>query len=118
MISSNKLNHSSGISGNPASTMEDTIQQATNSKMSEAEKVDLETRTKVEECSDTSDGRLGENEGKEEGMVTAAKTEPEYPTGIRFVLVTISLMLGVYMVALDTQIICKPITLQTLERRG
>jgi MFS family permease len=60
----------------------------------------------VAECSDSSDGRPEESPEVEEGTDDAAKHEPEYPTGTRFALLTISLMLGVYMVALDTNILC------------
>ncbi|KAG4432277.1 hypothetical protein IFR05_012244 [Cadophora sp. M221] len=39
-----------------------------------------------------------------EGAVTSIPNETEYPTGIRFAILTVSLMLMVFMVALDTTI--------------
>ncbi len=65
-------------------------------------KVKLEVRA-VE--TNSSEGSPGEKSEIEEGATEVTKTEPGYPTGIRFVLLTISLMLGVYTVALDTTII-------------
>jgi hypothetical protein len=52
---------------------------------------------------DRSPGKKAETE-----VVTgiATTTEPEYPTGIRLILITVSMMLVLYMVALDTSILC------------
>jgi hypothetical protein len=116
-MASNELNVTTGINEKHASTMEDEIQQSTKlEETSESGKLDVQTKTKVEECSDTSDDRPRGNEEIEDGTPAATKTELEYPTGIRFVLLTISLMLGTYMVALDTSIICKPINFHSLKR--
>jgi hypothetical protein len=116
-MASNELDTATGINEKRASTMEDEIQQSTHSeKTSESEKVDVQTKMNAEECSNTSDDRPGGNEEIEEGTAAATKSEPKYPTSIRFVLLTISLMLGAYMVALDTQIICKPINFHNLKR--
>lgn len=92
-----------------SSTMDDEIQETRNStKREDSGKIEnKQMTTTAEACSDFPEDRPGENVEIEEGIFSATKSEPEYPTGIRFVLLTISLMLGVYMVALDTSIICK-----------
>jgi Major Facilitator Superfamily len=106
-MASNELNSSMDFNEKHASTAEDEIQVAINStKAKESGKVDETTKSTAAECSGSSDGRPEESAEIEVGTADGAKPEPEYPTGIRFVLLTISLMLGVYMVALDTTIIC------------
>jgi hypothetical protein len=107
----NELNSTMAIEVNEkhASATEDEIQETRNSTKSEdSGKIeDEQMTTTAEACSDSPEDRPGKNVEIEEGIFSATKSEPEYPTGIRFVLLTISLMLGVYMVALDTSIICK-----------
>jgi hypothetical protein len=106
-MASNEPNSSIGFNEKYDPTTEDEIQVTVNStKANESEQVEEKIENAVAECSDSSDGRPEESAEIEEGTADAAKPEPEYPTGIRFVLLTISLMLGVYMVALDTNILC------------
>jgi hypothetical protein len=92
-----------------ASTTEDEVQIATDSMdTKEPEKTDMETELTATEFADASHEKAGGSEAIEEGSNTAGNPESGYPTGIRFALLTISLMLAVFMVALDTNIICLP----------
>ncbi|PMD38827.1 MFS transporter [Hyaloscypha variabilis F] len=75
----------------------------------------METKLTATEFEDASHEKAGGSEAIEEGSNTAANPEPGYPTGIRFALLTISLMLAVFMVALDTNIISTAIPSITTE---
>ena len=77
-------------------------------KATDEDEIDISTQKMEREDQAFATGSPGESVELEEGTATTMKAEPEYPTGFRFVVLTISLMMGVYLVALDTTIICKP----------
>jgi hypothetical protein len=87
--------------------MEEEIQIVPFAENTGLDKANLEVETASTKSDHQSEVNPGETAEIEEGTTLATSAEPEYPTGIRFVLLTISLMLGVFMVALDTQIICE-----------
>src|ERR1700684_4001082 len=110
-MTSNSLNTTMHTKEKHPLSMEEEIQKSTSAPESnDPEKVEFEEDLNQVIATDSPKppaSTPGENVEVEEGTTDAAKTEPEYPTGIRFVILTISLMLAVYMVALDTTIICK-----------
>lgn len=75
-------------------------------RTSEVKKVDSITQIPMETSTDSPQGLKSTSKADEEGIVAVPK-EVEYPTGIRFAILTISLLLMVFMVALDTTIMCK-----------
>ena len=89
-----------------ASKSEDEIQELTSStERDDLGNASAETKAEGEDIPEFSDNQQREST-ELEGTTVATNPESGYPTGIRFVLLTISLMLGTYMVALDTNIIC------------
>jgi hypothetical protein len=107
-MASNELDTSLETKDKHPVSVEGEIQTSTSpTKTSDPEKVEFEKEVIATDPPKSSDGNPGENVEVEQGTTNATKTEPEYPTGIRFVILTISLMLGEYVVALDTAIICK-----------
>lgn len=84
--------------------LEDTIQASP--ERDDTEKTKLEPTVSTTNCPKSSRGSHEENEEVEQGSTDVAYPEPQYPTGVRFVVLTISLMLAIYMVALDTTILC------------
>lgn len=48
----------------------------------------------------------GEGVKKENSALVITQEEPEYLTGTKLIILTVSLMSGVFMIALDGQIIC------------
>ena len=75
-------------------------------RTSEVKKVDSITQIPMETSTDSPQDLKSTSKADEEGIVAVPK-EVEYPTGIRFAILTISLLLMVFMVALDTTIMCK-----------
>jgi len=89
-----------------ASNKEDEIQELTSStKVENGGNENVEIKAKEEDFPEPSETAPRES-AEIEGTTTVTNPESQYPTGIRFTLLTISLMLGTYMVALDTNIIC------------
>jgi len=53
------------------------------------------------------DGSPGEIRAMEEGSSDIPDNSAQYPSGLSMVFITVSLMMGVFMISLDTTIICK-----------
>jgi hypothetical protein len=107
-MASNKLDTSLETRDKHPLSVEGEIQISTSpTKTSDPENVEFGKEVIATDPPKSSDGTPGENVEVRQGTTNATKTEPEYPRGIRFVILTISLMLGVYMEALDTTIICE-----------
>jgi hypothetical protein len=82
------------------------IQTSTSPTKIDFEKVEYKPQVTAMESPDSAVDNLETPSEIDQGTTTTIQPETEYPTGIRFIIVTISLMLGVFMVALDTTIIC------------
>ncbi|KAK0106881.1 hypothetical protein ONS95_003602 [Cadophora gregata] len=66
--------------------------------------VDSITQVPIETCPDTTRNIISTAKPDDEEVIASVPEEVEYPTGIRFAILTVSLMLMVFMVALDTTI--------------
>jgi len=64
------------------------------------------TENAVATTSENKDVVLDEKTHKETEKEPHVQSD-DYPKGFRFILITISLMLAVFMVALDTSVICE-----------